>query len=144
MTITSLDARSSRLPQITLWIATALLALPLVAAGLPKLLGQGGWVGMFAHWGYPAWFVPVVGAGEVLGVALLFIPGLASIGAVMIAIVMAGAAFTHATHSEGPRVVPTSILCSLALLIGWARLARFRWPVASRVARSVRHSPERS
>ena len=144
MTISTTDVRSSRLPQVTLWIASGLLAFPLCAAGLPKLLGQGGWIGMFAHWGYPAWLVPVVGLAEVLGVALLLIPRFASAGASIIAGVMAGAAFTHATHGEAPRVVFTSILCSLALVIAWARWTRFLGPFVARGSRPVPGSPARS
>jgi len=132
---------SSRLTDVTLWIATALLALPLLAAGLSKLLGQGGWIPLFAHWGYPAWLIPVVGIAEVLGVALLLVPRFASAGAAMIAIVMAGAALTHATHNEAPRVVFTCILFGLASLMTWARLARFRAPVAVRFARRARRTP---
>ena len=133
--------RSSR---ITLWIGTVVLALPLFAAGAPKLLGQGGWIALFAHWGYPAWLAPIVGAAEVLGVALLFVPRLASAGAAVIAIVMAGAAMTHATHHEGERVVFTAVLCALALLIGWARSAGFRLPRVARDLRRVPDSPARS
>src|SRR6266550_6760342 len=98
---------ASRHSRITLWFGTAILALPLFAAGVPKLLGQGGWVGLFAHWGYPAWLVPLVGIAEVFGVVLLFVPRFASIGATMIAIVMAGAATTHAMHNEWSHVVLT-------------------------------------
>jgi uncharacterized membrane protein YphA (DoxX/SURF4 family) len=144
MRIATPAAPSGRFTQVTLWLATVLLALPVFAAGLPKLFGQGGWIRLFAHWGYPAWLVPIIGLGEMLGVALLLVPRFASAGAAMIAIVMAGAALTHATHHEAPRVVFTSILCGLALLIAWARLTRFRFPVASHAARHAPHSPARS
>ena len=144
MQIAAPKAPSSRFTPVTLWIATLVLALPVLAAALSKLLGQGGWIPMFAHWGYPAWLVPVVGLAEVLGVALMLVPRFASAGAAMIAIVMAGAAVTHATHHEAPRMVFTSILCGLALLIGWARLTRFRFPAALRVARHAPRSPARS
>lgn len=115
----------ARLPRILLWLATFLLALPLFAAGLPKLLGQGGWVTAFAHWGYPGWLVPLVGTAEVVGVALMFIPRVATIGASMIAVVMASAALTHAMHDEMPRVAFTSILCTLAIFIAWSRRRDF-------------------
>jgi uncharacterized membrane protein YphA (DoxX/SURF4 family) len=111
---------------VILWIATALAALPIFAAGLPKLLGQGGWVHSFAHWGLPSWLVPVVGAAEVLGVAALLIPRTATAGAALIAVIMIGAATTHAVHGETPRVVFTSILCIVSLSIGWARRESLR------------------
>ena len=119
-------ARSDGSANVTLWIATVLLSLPVSVAGLSKLFGQGGWIPLFAQWGYPAWLVPIVGFAEVIGVALLLVPRFASAGAAAIAFVMAGAALTHATHHEGARVVFTTILCGLALLIAWARRPRFR------------------
>ena len=125
-------APSSRFADATVWIATLILALPLVAAGVSKVIGQGGWIPMFARWGYPSWLVPIVGIAEVLGVALLLVPRFASAGASMIAIMMAGAALTHATHNEMARVVFTAILCGLALLIGWARLTRLQLPLVLR------------
>lgn len=144
MRTTTPAAASSRLTHVTLWIATAILALPLLAAGLSKLLGQDAWTPMFAHWGYPAWLVPVVGIAEVLGVALLLVPRFSSAGAAMIAIVMASAAITHATHNEAPRVVFTIILCGLAILLAWARLATFRGLLAVRGARRAPDIPARS
>jgi len=110
-----------RLPHVITWIATLLLALPVFAAGLPKLLGQGGWITAFAHWGYPGWLVPVVGTAEVLGVVLLFVPRVASVGATMIAVIMAGAAVTHAAHGETPRVAFTVALCVLAVVVASVR-----------------------
>ena len=118
-----------RLPRLTIWIATLLLSLPIFAAGLPKLLGQGGWITAFAHWGYPAWLVPVVGTVEVLGVVLLFAPRFASIGATMIGVIMAGAAVTHAVHGETPRVAFTSALCVFALVVAWVRRRSLRVPI---------------
>jgi len=115
----------ARVPRILLWLATLLLSLPLLAAGMPKLLGQGGWVTAFAHWGFPSWFVPVVGVAEVVGATLMFVPRIATVGASMIAVVMAGAAMTHALHDEMPRVAFTSMLCLLAMLIAWSRRRDF-------------------
>lgn len=118
-----------RLPHVITWIATLLLALPVFAAGLPKLLGQGGWITAFAHWGYPRWLVPVVGTAEVLGVVLLFVPRFASVGATMIAVIMVGAAVTHAAHGETPRVLFTVALCVLAVVVASTRRRSLRVPL---------------
>jgi len=141
-----LGASRPRWAAVLLWIASVFLALPLFAAGLPKLLGQGGWVTAFVHWGYPAWLVPVVGVGEVLGVALLLVPRFASLGGLTIAIIMAAAAVTHTIHGETPRIVFTSILCLLALTIAWLRRgdSLFARRDDDRAARRARGSPARS
>ena len=128
----------SRNWRITLWFLTVILALPLFSAGLPKLLGLGGWVALFAHFGYPAWLVPLVGIVEVSGVVLLFMPRFASIGATMIAVVMVGALTSHSTHQEWSRVVMTGINWVVALVIAWARWPQLRLPGTTSVLRPVR------
>ena len=51
-----------------------LLSLAFLFAGGMKLLGNPMEVGMFAHWGYPLWFMYFTGACEVLGAIGLHIP----------------------------------------------------------------------
>ena len=49
----------------------------------------------FQEWGYPIWFVFVVGAIEVAGAGLLLIPALRFYGALLLAADMLGATVTH-------------------------------------------------
>lgn len=112
---------ASRARIVCAWILSVLLALMFFAAGLPKLLMVQAWVQKFMHWGYPAWSLPVIGLLEVAGSILLLIPKLARYGALLLAAVMVGAAYTHVTGSEGLQVLRPSIcLVCLGLLV-WLR-----------------------
>jgi putative oxidoreductase len=111
---------------IALWAISVLLALFFSVMGLPKMLGVGGWAGRFAAWGYPPWFVVLVGAGEIVGAVLLLIPPLATQGAAGLSVIMLGAVATHLVHGESVRVVVPVTLFTLLILVAWGRWPRFR------------------
>jgi len=113
----------SKAVRIGIWVLSILLAFVFVTAGLPKLLGQPGHVRAFVRWGYPDWFRLVVGAIEVASAILLLIPRLAFLGAAGIAVIMAGATYTHVirTPEEASRAPFTLTLLALAALVGLAR-----------------------
>jgi putative oxidoreductase len=111
----------TRTRAVVVWILSILTALLLVAAGLPKILGQGGWVARFERWGYPAGFVLVIGVVEVVGALMLLIPRVAALGAAILAVVMLGATATHLLHGETPRIAVTLVLCAAFVAIAWLR-----------------------
>lgn len=112
---------ASRARVVCAWVLSVLLALMFFAAGLPKLLMVQAWVQKFVHWGYPGWFLPVIGSFEVAGATLLLIPKLVRYGALLLAAVMLGAAYTHIRGSEGLQVLrPFICLVCLGLLV-WLR-----------------------
>jgi uncharacterized membrane protein YphA (DoxX/SURF4 family) len=106
---------------VVVWILSILTAVLLVAAGLAKILGQGGWAARFDRWGYPAGFVVVIGVVEVVGALMLLIPRVAAPGATILAVVMLGAAGTHLVHGETPRIAVTLVLCAVFVAIAWLR-----------------------
>lgn len=63
--------------------------------GGSKLMPDAGTIENFASWGYPAWFVYVTGAVEVLGGILLLMPKTRFYGAALLVATMVGAVFTH-------------------------------------------------
>jgi putative oxidoreductase len=111
---------------IALWVSSVLLAFFFAMMGLPKVLGLGGWAGRFAAWGYPPWFVIVVGVGEIGGAVLLLIPPLATPGAAGLSVIMLAAVATHLLHGESARVVVPLTLIALLILVAWGRLPGFR------------------
>jgi putative oxidoreductase len=111
---------------VILWAATSVLAIFFILMGLPKVLGQTGWVARFRGWGYPEWFPVVVGLAEIAGAMLLMIPSLARLGAAVLATIMVGAVGTHVWHGELPRIVPPIVLLVLVTLVGRARGRRTR------------------
>lgn len=103
-----------------LMIGRIFLALPFAAAGLTKLMGLPMHVEGFARWGYPAFFLYVVGAAELafaLGLLGRRTAGLAAAGLVA---VMLGAVGTHVVHAEWGAVVPPLVLGAGAALVARA------------------------
>ena len=102
-------------------IVSWLLGLVFLASGGAKLAGVELMVQQFEGWGYPRWFVDVVGIVEVIGGLLLFIPGLRVLGALALIVVMIGAAGTHIMAGEWANVaLPVALL---ALLVWITRRA---------------------
>jgi putative oxidoreductase len=73
---------------------------------------------VFAHWGYSDAFAIFIGIAEIGGAIGLWIPKVARLAAIGLAIVMAGAIYTH-LHNGEPRegVVPVLVLFALTRLI---------------------------
>lgn len=120
------NPKMSKAGQVTTWILSGLLAVFFLMAGLPKLLGAQAHIQHFAAWRYPDWFRLVVGTTEVTSAVLLLVPRFAYLGAAGIAIVMAGATYTHVVRvpEEAGRAPLTLTLLVLAVLIGYARRPR--------------------
>lgn len=104
-----------------IWALTAILAAFFLIAGGLKLRGAPSQVDNFAHWGYAAWFLYVVGAVEAAGAMGLLVPRLAGFAAVLLGGTMLGAALTHLVHHEMKAVpIPLAIL-GLLVVVGYAR-----------------------
>ena len=107
--------------EVALWTITLFLSLVCLRSGWLKVTGNVFWVRDFHRWGYPDAFRMVVGVIELISMALLLIPRLASYGATLFAVVMLGAIFTHATHHEITRLPFNLLLLSLSLIIIFGR-----------------------
>src|SRR5256885_2104873 len=105
---------------VALWILQALVALAFVAAGSGKLLGSAPMVALFDTVGVGQWFRYATGLLEVLGAVLLLVPGTAAFGAVLLAVVMAGAVVAHLTVLHSAPTAPL-MLFALTALIAWGR-----------------------
>lgn len=99
-------------------IVSILAAIWFVSMGVPKLFGMTLWAVQFEGWGYPLWFMLVIGIIEsVCGMLLLVRKTVVPAAAVLIA-VMIGAGITHAINFEGLQVVkPTLSIIVLLWLI---------------------------
>jgi putative oxidoreductase len=102
------------------WLLAVLLAVVMVGPGSQKFTSPV-WERMFRTWGYPDGFYLVIGAIEVVAGIGLLIPRVASVSALVLAVVMAGAAATQIVR--GGRNGIGEIVFAL-LLLG---LAGFRW-----------------
>ena len=105
---------------VMLWVVTLLVTVAMVGPGVQKFTGPT-WQRMFRAWGYPEHFYLVIGAIEVLGGIGLLVPRLASACAVVLMIVMAGAAATHLLHGQTP--VGDCVFMAMLGVVAFAR-----WP----------------
>ena len=103
------------------WVLSVLLTLAFMIAALPKLLGAQAWIVKFINWGYPSWFPFAIGSLELLGGALLLIPRLARYGAIVLGVIMVGAAYTHLANGEGLQVLRPVIVLMLLGTVFWLR-----------------------
>jgi putative oxidoreductase len=110
----------ARLKIVALWIVSLLMAVVMIGPGLQKFTSPA-WERMFRAWGYPEGFYLVIGAIEVLGGIALLIPRVASASAIMLVVVMLGAAVTQMLN--GRSGVGELVFATLMALIAYAR-----WP----------------
>lgn len=114
------------------WRSVLIVALRLVItvlfvpAILVKLRNPGAWTHLFTTWGYPPWGPLVISTIEIIGLAALWIPAVATWASAALMITTAGAAGTWLIH--GPRltaVYPGTILVLVGVLT-WLQQARER------------------
>ena len=120
---------------VVLWIVAGLLAVAFLASGLMKL-GQPrqkivesgmGWAGDFSDGA-----VKAIGALEVLGALGLILPAVFDVATVLVpiaatglALIMLGAAVTHARRKESQMVVVNVVLLLLAAFVAWGRFGPY-------------------
>jgi putative oxidoreductase len=93
--------------------------------GLPQALAMEALIGQFEAWGYSQEFRLFIGATELLAAIFLIPPATASLAAAYLAVLMAGAIYTHvAAGAWALAIVP------LVFLIGLLYLAALRAPWA--------------
>ena len=101
------------------WLLTILLAVVMIGPGSQKFTSNT-WERMFRQWGYPDGFYLVIGAVEVLGGLGLLIPKLASYSAIVLMVVMIGAAATQVL-AGGRNGVGEIVFATLLGVIAWLR-----------------------
>ena len=114
--------RTGRVGNVALWVLQIGAAAMFFMAGGMKLSGAPDMVAMFEVLG-GQWFRYVTGGVEVLGAALLLVPRLAGVGALLLAATMVGAIFTHVAVIGGSFAIPLVLLVVTAT-IAWGRRER--------------------
>lgn len=120
--IESSAGRTGGLGNVALWVLQVGAAAMFFMAGGMKLSGAPDMVAMFEVLG-GQWFRYVTGGIEVLGAALLLVPRLAGVGALLLAATMVGAVVTHLAIVGGSPAMALVLLAATAT-IAWARRER--------------------
>lgn len=121
---------------IALWIATVLLALIALAAGLMKLARSKDALLRDPRMGWAVDFSPgaikLIGLLEVLAAVGLVLPGLTGIAPVLVgwaaiglAVVMAGAIAVHARRNEGAATIVPIVVLLLSAFVAWGRFGAY-------------------
>ena len=120
---------------VVLWIVAGVLAAAFLASGLMKLtqprkkiIDSGmGWAGDFSDGA-----VKGIGALEVLGALGLILPAVFDVATILVplaaaglALVMVGAAVTHARRRENQMIVVNVVLFALAAFVAWGRFGPY-------------------
>jgi uncharacterized membrane protein YphA (DoxX/SURF4 family) len=100
------------------WGVRILLALAFGAAGISKLVGVPQMVQVFDAVGFGQWFRYLTGGVEVVGAALLLVPGTGFFGGLLLTATMVGAVATHLVLIGG-NPVPALVLGLLSAFVGW-------------------------
>jgi putative oxidoreductase len=117
---------------LAVWVPTVVFGLFFVMQGVMKLQPASPWEGRFAEWGFPAWFLIVVGVMELAGGIGLFVPRVSAYAALTLAVTMVGALGTHVVHAEWINVGATFVFTLIFLA-----LARARWSRAAGVGETT-------
>lgn len=104
------------------WMLSLALGIVYLVSGWAELVGVPPTVELFHRWGYSDVFRLLVGVVEVGGALTLLIPRVATIGALLLSMVMVGAVYTHLFRGHAVvAVVPLGMLL-LLLYVGKRRL----------------------
>lgn len=98
---------------------TCLLALVFALSGGAKLAGLEFEIQAFARWGYPPWFMVVVGVVEVAGAIALLVGRLSAAAAAALAAMMVGALGTHVIHAEWGMLAIAAVIFGLSAWRAW-------------------------
>jgi uncharacterized membrane protein YphA (DoxX/SURF4 family) len=106
-----------------LWTVSILLAFLFTAAGVAKFASPTV-AEYFTRWGYAAWFRVVIGVLEIGCGLFLLVPRLAWRSALVLGVIMLGAAITLWWHEETLNaLVPATVLFTVSM-VGYARHPR--------------------
>ena len=117
------EGRTGKAGTVALWVLQIAAAAMLGMAGFAKLTGAPEMIAVFDAVGVGQWFRYATGALEVLGAALLLVPALAGVGALVLASVMLGAVLTHLFLIGGSPAMALVLLVVVAF-IAYARRDR--------------------
>ena len=111
--------------KIIYWIATAWLALAMLASGVQQLLHMKSFVDIVIPLGYPIYFLTILGVWKILGVIAILIPKFALLKEWAYAgffFVMSGAIISHLASGDPINtIIPSSILLVMTVLSWYFR-----------------------
>jgi len=102
------------------------ITLLFVPAILDKLIDPSAWARLFTTWGYPPWGPVVISIIEIIGLAVLWIPAVATWGSVALMITTAGATGTWLIHGPVSTAAYPGTILVLVASLAWLQHATVR------------------
>lgn len=102
---------------VAMWVLTVIAGVGFILSGLSKISGSEEMATNFAGWGYPVWFMYLVGACELAGGICLFFSRTAILAASAMMIIMIGAIGTHFLNDQAALTVPAFVMGVLLIFI---------------------------
>ena len=106
---------------VLLWVFALFLTWIFLRQGWSKFSDDSGWARAFRHWHYPDWFRVMIGVIEVLAGLLLLTRRTATLGAIMIVVVMLGAMGTHLRDGRPKDITSEVLPITLATIVAVGR-----------------------
>ncbi|GBF38133.1 DoxX family protein [Leptospira johnsonii] len=108
--------------KIIYWIATAWLSLGMASTGIVQLIQMKEEADMFAHLGYPAYLLIILGVWKLLGVIAVLVPKYPLIKEWAYAgffFTMSGAVFSHFAAGDGAKEYFGPVLLLVLTVASW-------------------------
>jgi putative oxidoreductase len=103
--------------QIIFWVLIAAYVIPGYIFGTKKLIGHKHSIGEFKRFGYPLWFMHVLGLAEITGSTLMLFSATRIYGIAIFPVILAGAVYTHLKVRDGKKVVMKPVIAGMVLLV---------------------------
>lgn len=101
---------------IFLWVLQVIGAVVFCLVGVAKIVGTEGEMELFRTLGWGQWFRFLTGGLELMGAAMLLFPAGVRLGAVLLALVMAGATMAHLMVLHTSPTLPMTLLVMMAIV----------------------------
>ncbi|WP_184548655.1 DoxX family protein [Mucilaginibacter sp. FT3.2] len=102
---------------ILIWVLLLVYVVPSYIFGFQKLFGRKEKALRFKAWGYPVWFMRLLGFIEVFGSSLMLYEPTRVYGIALFALVLAGAVYTHIKSHDPKSDVMTPVYVGLHLSV---------------------------
>ncbi len=104
------------------WLLSLYLIYDFLPRAFMKLSGPDMLFQAFAGWGYPTWFVYVIGAVELIAPLMLLVPRIAKFGAAILAVLMLGVIGTHVMADQMAAIGAPIMLLVMSVAVLLLRL----------------------
>ena len=101
---------------IILWVLLASFVIPSFIFGYQKLIGEKQKTELFIRFGYPLWFMRILGLAEIVACLLMLFDPTRLIGIFIFPAILAGAIYTHVEFKDPKKALMTPVFVALHLL----------------------------